>query len=104
MLPGQGSRLLSGRPLSQRKPQGTLALRSGMHPPTPPITPTQTQRWIAWQLIMAVEQTHSLGISHGDIKPANVLVTSWHWTYLTDPGPYKPAHIPADDPVRHGAG
>lgn len=40
---------------------------------------------------------------HGDIKAENVLLTSWGWTFLADFAPYKPVHLPADNPVR-GAG
>ena len=59
------------------------------------------QHWIAFQLLHAVAQSHEQGICHGDIKCENVLVTSWHWILLADFASYKPAYLPADNPVRH---
>uniref|UniRef100_A0A0D9VM64 non-specific serine/threonine protein kinase n=1 Tax=Leersia perrieri TaxID=77586 RepID=A0A0D9VM64_9ORYZ len=56
------------------------------------------KKWIAYQLIHAVEQSHSKGICHGDIKCENVLVTSWNWLYLADFASFKPTYIPDDDP------
>ncbi|XP_062220590.1 serine/threonine-protein kinase VPS15-like isoform X2 [Phragmites australis] len=50
------------------------------------------------QLIHAVEQSHSKGVCHGDIKCENVLVTSWSWLYLADFASFKPTYIPDDDP------
>ncbi|KAL6911969.1 hypothetical protein ACP4OV_000774 [Aristida adscensionis] len=50
------------------------------------------------QLIHAVEQSHSKGVCHGDIKCENVLVTSWNWLYLADFASFKPTYIPDDDP------
>ncbi|XP_020111935.1 probable serine/threonine-protein kinase vps15 isoform X2 [Ananas comosus] len=50
------------------------------------------------QLLCAVEQTHSKGVCHGDIKCENVLVTSWNWLYLADFASFKPTYIPDDDP------
>jgi len=45
-----------------------------------------------------VEQSHSKGVCHGDIKCENVLVTSWNWLYLADFASFKPTYIPLDDP------
>ncbi|CAM0943441.1 unnamed protein product [Alopecurus aequalis] len=56
------------------------------------------KKWLAFQLIHAVEQSHSKGFCHGDIKCENVLVTSWNWLYLTDFASFKPTYIPDDDP------
>ena len=36
---------------------------------------------------------------HGDVKPENVLVTSWGWAYISDFAPYKPVALPADNPA-----
>ncbi|KAH9261229.1 hypothetical protein BASA81_000933 [Batrachochytrium salamandrivorans] len=52
--------------------------------------------WIAYSLLCAVQQLHSCGICHGDIKTENVLLTSWGWTVLTDMAPYKPTFLEAD--------
>uniref|UniRef100_A0A0D9VUQ3 non-specific serine/threonine protein kinase n=1 Tax=Leersia perrieri TaxID=77586 RepID=A0A0D9VUQ3_9ORYZ len=56
------------------------------------------KKWLAFQLIHAVEQSHSRGICHSDIKCENVLVTSWNWLYLADFASFKPTYIPDDDP------
>ncbi|XP_078170868.1 serine/threonine-protein kinase VPS15-like isoform X1 [Carex rostrata] len=56
------------------------------------------KKWIAFQLLCAVEQSHSKGVCHGDIKCENVLVTSWNWLYLADFASFKPTYIPDDDP------
>ena len=45
-------------------------------------------------------QAHGAGVCHGDITCENVLVTSWNWVFLADFAPYKPTHLPADNPVR----
>ena len=34
---------------------------------------------------------------HGDIKPENILFTSYNWLFITDLVPYKPAFIREDD-------
>ncbi|CAK4717138.1 hypothetical protein LEN26_006490 [Aphanomyces euteiches] len=57
------------------------------------------KKWIAFQLLKALEQCHSRGIYHGDIKQENVMVTSWNWIFLTDFAPFKPTYIPEDDPA-----
>lgn len=53
--------------------------------------------WLTYLLVCAVDRCHSLGITHGDIKCENVLVTSWNWLYLSDFAPYKPTFIPEDN-------
>ncbi|KAL6519149.1 Serine/threonine-protein kinase [Orobanche gracilis] len=56
------------------------------------------KKWLAFQLLYAVKQSHEHGICHGDIKCENVLVTSWNWLYLADYASFKPTYIPYDDP------
>lgn len=58
-----------------------------------------TQRWITYQLLLALQQSHSADVCHGDIKTENILVTSWNWLYLTDFASYKPLALPIDNPV-----
>ncbi|XP_066322820.1 serine/threonine-protein kinase VPS15-like isoform X1 [Miscanthus floridulus] len=65
---------------------------------TRPFLSQIAKKWLAFQLIHAVEQSHSKGICHGDIKCENVLVTSWNWLYLADFASFKPTYIPDDDP------
>ncbi|CAA6654858.1 unnamed protein product [Spirodela intermedia] len=56
------------------------------------------KKWLAFQLLCAVKQSHENGVCHGDIKCENVLVTSWNWLYLADFASFKPTYIPVDDP------
>lgn len=65
---------------------------------TRPFLTTMEKKWILFQLLMALDQCHHWGISHGDITAENVLLTSWHWAYLADFGPFKPAYLPLEDP------
>ena len=62
---------------------------------------TQVEKlWLMYQLFKALEVCHmSHGIIHGDIKPENVMCTSWNWLVLTDFGTFKPANLPDDDPT-----
>jgi phosphoinositide-3-kinase regulatory subunit 4 len=55
--------------------------------------------WLVYQLFKCVEVAHSHKIFHGDIKPENALCTTWNWLMLSDFGPFKPTHIPDDDPT-----
>jgi phosphoinositide-3-kinase regulatory subunit 4 len=56
--------------------------------------------WLMYQLFKGLEVCHlSHGIIHGDIKPENVLCTTWNWLVLTDFGTFKPANLPNDDPT-----
>ena len=54
--------------------------------------------WILFQLFKALETCHSLDVIHGDVKPENVLCTTWNWVVLTDFALFKPVLIPDDDP------
>ncbi|KAE8912927.1 hypothetical protein PF005_g10565 [Phytophthora fragariae] len=64
-----------------------------------PFLTTVEKKWIAFQILRALEQSHAKGICHGDIKQENVMVTSWNWVFLTDFAPFKPTYIPEDDPA-----
>lgn len=65
---------------------------------TRPFLSLVEKKWLAYQLICAVRQSHEHGVCHGDIKCENVLVTSWNWLYLADFASFKPTYIPHDDP------
>ncbi|GMH03346.1 hypothetical protein Nepgr_005185 [Nepenthes gracilis] len=65
---------------------------------TRPFLSLVEKKWLAFQLLYAVKQSHENGICHGDIKCENVLVTSWNWVYLADFASFKPTYIPDDDP------
>lgn len=64
---------------------------------TRPFLEPVEKRWIAYQLLRAVQSCHEHGIKHGDIKSENVLVGSWKWIYLTDFAPFKPITLPEND-------
>ena len=49
--------------------------------------------WLVYQLMEAVAAIHACGVRHGDLKPENVLLTSWNWLLLTDLAPYKPVYL-----------
>jgi phosphoinositide-3-kinase regulatory subunit 4 len=55
--------------------------------------------WIAYQLLKALDQCHSVGVCHGDLKSENVLLTSWDWLMLADFAPFKPTYLPDDHPA-----
>ncbi|KAG8572795.1 hypothetical protein GDO81_012164 [Engystomops pustulosus] len=57
------------------------------------------KRWIAFQILTAVDQAHKSGVCHGDIKTENVMVTSWNWVLLTDFASFKPTYLPEDNPA-----
>ena len=56
--------------------------------------------WVAWQLLRALDEIHAAGISHGDIKSENIMLTSWGWLHLVDfSSSYKPTFLPLDNPT-----
>ena len=57
------------------------------------------KKWIAFQLLLAIQQAHKHGICHGDIKLENIMVTSWNWVLLTDFASFKPTYLPEDNPA-----
>ena len=57
------------------------------------------KKWIAFQLLLALQQAHKHGVCHGDIKMENVLITSWNWVILTDFASFKPTFLPEDNPA-----
>lgn len=58
------------------------------------------KKWIAFQLLCALRDCHSLDVFHGDIKTENILVTSWNWLYLSDfSSSFKPTFLPEDNPA-----
>lgn len=57
------------------------------------------KKWIAYQLLRGVADSHARNVYHGDIKTENVLVTSWNWAFLVDYAFYKPTYLPEDNPA-----
>jgi phosphoinositide-3-kinase regulatory subunit 4 len=56
------------------------------------------KKWIAFQLMCAVNEIHSLNIVHGDIKTENVLINSFLWVSLTDFASFKPVYLSQNHP------
>lgn len=56
--------------------------------------------WLTYQLLRALDQMHSAGVTHGDIKSENILLTTWNWLFLSDIAFYKPTFLPADNPAK----
>ena len=50
---------------------------------TRPFLQAIEKKWIAFQLLKALEQCEAADAFHGDIKAENILVTSWNWIFLT---------------------
>eukprot|EP01132_Coremiostelium_polycephalum_P010002 gene10002-12267_t len=57
------------------------------------------KKFIAYQLLQALSQIFFKGVSHGDIKCENIMVTTANWVYLSDFACYKPTYIPEDNPA-----
>lgn len=58
------------------------------------------KKWLAFQLLCALRDSHSRDVYHGDIKTENILVTSWNWLYLTDySSSFKKTYLPEDNPA-----
>eukprot|EP00002_Diphylleia_rotans_P021597 TRINITY_DN4200_c0_g1_i1.p1 TRINITY_DN4200_c0_g1~~TRINITY_DN4200_c0_g1_i1.p1 ORF type:complete len:1490 (+),score=267.46 TRINITY_DN4200_c0_g1_i1:48-4517(+) len=57
------------------------------------------RKWIAFQLLHALQQIHDQNICHGDIKTTNVQVTTWLWIYISDFAQFKPTYVPEDNPT-----
>ena len=55
------------------------------------------KKWLVLQLMCALAQVHSVKMVHGDIKPSNILITSFNHLFLADQLPFKPAFISEDD-------
>jgi phosphoinositide-3-kinase, regulatory subunit 4 len=56
--------------------------------------------FIAFQILQAVAHLHdTYGLTHGDIKPNNVLVQSTGIVVLCDMAPFKPCRLPSDSPL-----
>ncbi|CBQ70440.1 related to VPS15-ser/thr protein kinase [Sporisorium reilianum SRZ2] len=66
---------------------------------TRPFLSAVEKRWITYQLLHAMQDTHDRGIAHGDLKCENILVTTSLMIYVTDfASSFKPTFLPLDDP------
>jgi len=52
------------------------------------------KKWLAFQLLYAINKCHRRNVCHGDIKSENVMVTSWNWVLLADFASFKPTYLP----------
>ncbi|KAL9539523.1 hypothetical protein MBANPS3_010209 [Mucor bainieri] len=66
---------------------------------TRPFLTVIEKKWIAYQLLRGLADSHAKNVYHGDIKTENVLVTSWNWAYLVDYAFYKPTYLPENNPA-----
>ncbi|KAG0049019.1 Serine/threonine-protein kinase [Gryganskiella cystojenkinii] len=57
------------------------------------------KKWVTYQLLKGLADSHARNVFHGDIKTENCLVTSWNWVYLSDFAGYKPTFLPEDNPA-----
>lgn len=55
------------------------------------------KKWICFQILCAVEQLHSKGYCHGDLKLENILLSSNSSVFLSDIAPHKPAFVQKDE-------
>ncbi|CAB4056384.1 PIK3R4 [Lepeophtheirus salmonis] len=66
---------------------------------TRPFLKNKEKLWLAFQLLLAIQQAHKHGVVHGDIKSENVLLTGCNWLFLSDFASYKPTFLPKDNPA-----
>ncbi|CUS23872.1 LAQU0S12e01926g1_1 [Lachancea quebecensis] len=56
-------------------------------------------KFIIFQLLRSLDDIHSKGVCHGDLKLENLMLTSWNWLVLTDFSTFlKPTYLPDDNP------
>lgn len=65
---------------------------------TRPFLEDVEKKWMIFQLLNTLNECHEQGITHGDIKTENILVTTWNWILLSDFAPFKPVYLPEDNP------
>lgn len=51
------------------------------------------KKWITYQILNGLKDSHFLELFHGDLKTENIMVTSWNWIYVTDFANYKPTYL-----------
>ena len=56
------------------------------------------KKWLAFQLLCALEQCQKQGVCHGDLKSENIMITSWNWLLISDFATFKPTSLPIDNP------
>ncbi|EAY00815.1 CMGC family protein kinase [Trichomonas vaginalis G3] len=91
-----GNYHLADRQVYLVRPYITHSLQSRMND-YPELTNIEKD-WIAYQIIRAVQNIHSNGYIHGDIKPENILLTDRLQVLITDFSPYKPKYLRRSQP------
>lgn len=81
--------------LVRRRLWRSLVQRLGVRPFLAPAE----KRWLAYQLLRALAESHARGARHGDIKGENIMVTSCGWLYVTDFAWFKPVQLPVNNPA-----
>lgn len=66
---------------------------------TRPFLTSIEKKWIAFQILLSLQQAHKHKVCHGDIKLENIMITSWNWVILTDFASFKPTYLPDDNPA-----
>ena len=56
------------------------------------------KKWMAYQILRAVENLNKVEFMHGDIKPENVFVSDSLYVQLVDHAPFKPAQVGPNQP------
>jgi len=64
---------------------------------TRPFLTSLEKKWLVYLIIKALGTTHQNSTVHGDVKPENIMVSSWNWVVLTDFALFKPIYLPDDD-------
>ncbi|KAI8979775.1 hypothetical protein BDF20DRAFT_913285 [Mycotypha africana] len=57
------------------------------------------KKWVAYQILRGMADSHARNVYHGDFKTENVLVTTWNWAYIADYAFYKPTYLPENNPA-----
>ncbi|KAF9986941.1 Serine/threonine-protein kinase [Modicella reniformis] len=57
------------------------------------------KKWVTYQLLRGLADSHARNVYHGDIKTENCLMSSWNWVYLSDFAGFKPTFLPEDNPA-----
>lgn len=69
---------------------------------TRPFLQSLDKKWITFQLLTGLKESHERKVYHGDLKAENVVVTSWNWVYITDFSSYKPTYLTDNNPEDFG--
>ena len=63
-----------------------------------PFLTTSEKTFITYQLLSAFDSMHKAGVTHGDLKTCNIMLTSYNHVIITDLASFKPVVLPSTDP------